>query len=204
MDKISSRILVGQRIRSVREDAGLTRDQLSQKVGISLSTLNRMESGSAPVEIADFINIYEVCGANAKHDFFMLSNPEIMENMQTIVSGKKLPDNKVGYQDAWSKAFSALTELAKTCTLDELLTLNYIVSGEYGGDRYAVLQLFLAYSQLELEKRDMCCGIAINAYEDADAKGTLKNHEVKPNIPYVKRARERAKRAHREQKDNYV
>ena len=204
MDKISSRILMGQRIRSVREAAGLTRDHLAQKIGISLSTLNRMESGSAPVEIADFINIYEICGANAKHDFFMLSNPDIMEKMQITVSKINLPDSKAGYQDAWNNAFNAFTEIGKTCSLEELLTLVYIVSGEYGGDRYAVLQLFLAYSQLELEKRDMCCGIAINAYEDAEAKGTLKKYKLKPNIPYIKRARERGKNAHREGKETYI
>lgn len=204
LKKIDSRIILGQKIRERRESSGKSRDEVAVEVGISRSTLERMENGTAPVEISDFINIYDCCSANPKHDFFMITNPEILDNMSDMSKGLSLPDQQPGYAKLWEDAYQILIEIAKSCSLDELVTINYLLSGEYGGDRYAVLQKFLADVQCPPGNRDLTCGIIMNNYEDAVSMGTLPDHALPVNTAYVKRARERGKKAHREGKRTYL
>lgn len=200
----TTRMLMGQRIRLVREKAGLSRRYLSQKLEISINTLERMENGLAPVEICDYINIYNICKGNPYHDFFMFLNPEFAERVDEILQGIKIPDADPDYHIKWTYAYDITCKMANTCTLDELVTINYILSCDYGGDRYAVLQTLSAYVQNPLSDRDSDCGLIVDHYENAKAKGNLPENGLPVNIKYIMRARERAKKAHREGEDKYI
>jgi transcriptional regulator with XRE-family HTH domain len=51
------------RIRSARDDAGLTREQMAPQVGVTLRTLSRWESGETPgISFASLSRIAEVTG----------------------------------------------------------------------------------------------------------------------------------------------
>lgn len=205
MDKILSREFLGRKIESIRKKANLTRGDLSKLIKVPYSTLDRMEHGTAPVEFSDFINIYRACGANVQHDISELTNPEIIDNFDRIVSGDmSLPSDKPGYDEKWESAYNTHIELSKSMTYDELTITNRIIECMYSGDRYAILNTFLAYLELGIEIRDMDCGLIADQWQEANMKGKLSPDALPVNIQYILRARDRAKKAHRNGEKKYI
>lgn len=58
------------RIRAVRNYAELTQNELAEKLGVSLATMKRIESGTRPISTDELMAVGEACGAPAQ---FMLN-----------------------------------------------------------------------------------------------------------------------------------
>lgn len=77
-EKTSKQILeiVGQRIRTFRVRLGLSQEELATACGLSLSTIQRFESGKANVSLTNFIEILRRTGQIEHIDNLLPDQPE--------------------------------------------------------------------------------------------------------------------------------
>lgn len=199
-----ARALMGAKLREVRERAGKSRAEVVKEVGIGRSTLERMEAGTSPVEISDFMNIYDVCNANPFRDFYMITNSSSLEKLPKLLQSLNLPSEGPEYEKAWKETYKLMKDTAKSCNLMELMIINYLLSNEYGGDRYAFLNKCAADAQCPAGSRSVTCSVIANNYEDALSMGLLPENRLPVDLDAIKEANERGKMAHREGKQTYL
>lgn len=90
IDKIFGKILRDFRIKS-----GLTQEQLSEKLGISLKYISRIENGNNGIKtqtLIKYMNILEITPNVLYKDF--LTTPRVKENIELAEKLNSLPDEK--------------------------------------------------------------------------------------------------------------
>lgn len=102
IDKIFGKIL-----REFRDKAGLTQEQLSEKLGISLKYISRIENGNNGIKTQTLIKYMNILGItpNTIYKEF-LTHPKISENIQLTEKINSLSDEK-------KKFISSIVDLLK-------------------------------------------------------------------------------------------
>ncbi len=99
-------------LRAVREQAGLTGEELSRRLGWSPSTVSRMENGRRPSTTTDVIQYAVMCGASqsevqpiveftrmAEHeDGYYLSDKRIGESLQSLIFHETSAKHSIIYE----------------------------------------------------------------------------------------------------------
>ena len=80
---------IGENVKNYRIKAGLKQQDLSDKVGITATTLSRIESGNGSIKLDTLIKIGNVLGVSTERllfgeDAFVL-NSEVMEKVLKII-----------------------------------------------------------------------------------------------------------------------
>lgn len=93
IDKIFGKIL-----REFRDKAGLTQEQLSERLGISLKYISRIENGNNGIKTQTLIKYMNILGItpNIIYKEF-LTNPEIKENIELAERIDSLSDEKKNF-----------------------------------------------------------------------------------------------------------
>lgn len=102
IDKIFGKIL-----REFRDKAGLTQEQLSEKLGISLKYISRIENGNNGIKTQTLIKYMNILGItpNTIYKKF-LTHPQISENIELSEKVNSLSDEK-------KKFISSIVDLLK-------------------------------------------------------------------------------------------
>lgn len=102
IDKIFGKIL-----REFRDKAGLTQEQLSEKLGISLKYISRIENGNNGIKTQTLIKYMNILGItpNTIYKEF-LTHPQISENIELSEKVNSLSDEK-------KKFISSIVDLLK-------------------------------------------------------------------------------------------
>lgn len=61
-----SRVSIGLAVRSVREAASMTLDELASAAGMTASSLSRTENGLRAIEFAEVVSLAEVAGVSVE------------------------------------------------------------------------------------------------------------------------------------------
>jgi hypothetical protein len=93
IDKIFGKIL-----RDFRLKANLTQEQLSEKLGISLKYISRIENGNSGIKTQTLIKYMNILGItpNTIYNKF-LTNPEIKKNIELAEKINSLSDEKKSF-----------------------------------------------------------------------------------------------------------
>ncbi len=83
---LKDQVLIGSRIRTIREERGMTQAELSEKAGISLPHVSDIELGKVEMRISTFRRVIEVLQVSA--DSILLPD---------------LPQTKIHFQDEFAE-----------------------------------------------------------------------------------------------------
>lgn len=78
--------LVGQRIRELRKDRGLTQADLATRVGIQQSDLCRMETGEYKVSLESLFKILKIFEMNIAEFFHLTTTTDVTQAEHEILS----------------------------------------------------------------------------------------------------------------------
>ena len=84
----------GQTIKKFRVNAGLTQEQLSEKLGISLKYISRLENGYSGIKTQTLIRCMNILGIEPNILFSkFITNEDIKDNIQLSVDISTLPED---------------------------------------------------------------------------------------------------------------
>ena len=84
----------GQTIKKFRVNAGLTQEQLSEKLGISLKYISRLENGYSGIKIQTLIRCMNILGIEPNILFSkFITNKDIKDNIQFSVDIASLSED---------------------------------------------------------------------------------------------------------------
>ena len=84
----------GQTIKKFRVNAGLTQEQLSEKLGISLKYISRLENGYSGIKTQTLIRCMNILGIEPNILFSkFITNKDIKDNIQLSVDIATLPED---------------------------------------------------------------------------------------------------------------
>lgn len=129
---------VAQFIKSLRHDAGMTREQLISKADFSVTSLRRWESGESTPSIAQLMEIIDITGQNLDHALLKFRHPDLYE------SAADASDEEI------NKLFD---EYVSTMSIRDKRHILFAVSSRHGGDRHALMELVSAYLQSPMAAR---------------------------------------------------
>lgn len=90
IDKVFGKIL-----KSFRKQAGLTQEDLSEELGISLKYISRIENGNNGVKTQTLIKYMNILGVTPNTLFEQfLTTPQIVENIKLYEKISSLPNEK--------------------------------------------------------------------------------------------------------------
>lgn len=93
IDKVFGKIL-----KSFRKKAGMTQEDLSEELGISLKYISRIENGNNGVKTQTLIKYMNILGVTPNTLFAeFLTTPEIVKNMKLYEKIASLPDEKKNF-----------------------------------------------------------------------------------------------------------
>ncbi len=103
--------LFGNRIKTLRKNAGLTQEQLAELVGLDTQHLCKMENGIHFPKVKNLVSIAKVFQVDIS-DLFVFDNANKLKNRRNeiILNIKKLSDYEL---EVVSKFISALFDLRK-------------------------------------------------------------------------------------------
>ena len=84
--------LIGKRLRNQREVLALTREQFSEKVGISPQFLSALENGSKNMSIETLVNICQKCNVSADYLLLGKDNKDTVDTPIAVLL-RQLPYN---------------------------------------------------------------------------------------------------------------
>lgn len=150
-------IRVGQMLAKARISVHMSQRECAEKIGKSLKTIQNWENGYSTPSIPECLVLFDVLHINPI--------PYILE----VVQGKQLNHSP----KTMNEKRKALKIRIDSLTETELDDLSFLLSGKNGSSVYAMLQLFVAYSQSPLINRQMIATLVENNYRIAKEMGTL-------------------------------
>ena len=87
--------IIGEKIREMRNQAGLTQEQLAEKIGISVKYISRIETGKSGIKTQTLIKYINLLGItpNVFYKSFV-DNSEIMSNIRLSEKIETLSEDK--------------------------------------------------------------------------------------------------------------
>lgn len=84
---------VGRRIAASRREAGLTQEQLADRIGVTFETVSRIERGLVSPSLARIVGFATVIGIEVQDLFVGLPsqkrNQEALESLMSVMRGRK-------------------------------------------------------------------------------------------------------------------
>lgn len=181
----------GEILAKSRTNAGLSRKVLSQKIGISESTIKAWEMGQGSPGLPLMFEWFNAAGCNPFRyllDFFW---PEHFRGL-TYRSN----------DDELRKALNVY--INETASQTEIKRLYFLVFNRFGGEWSGILDLFCAHAHTSINSRCRIAEIIETSYELSLANDTKKAPEIKLNRPLFSKAIRSAKASAMVHKDGYI
>jgi transcriptional regulator with XRE-family HTH domain len=85
------KVKLGERIRALRKEAGLTQEQLAEKAGVSVNFIGNAERGESAASVKTLRKIVKAIGVNLKDLFDFLDEDanEIIDEIITLLKSKR-------------------------------------------------------------------------------------------------------------------
>lgn len=100
------------RIRAARAYAGLTREELAERLGVAISTIDRREAGTHAPKRGELLAIAAICGvppAFMEHGFGEINENEILRRLDRIEAAVGV--DEIDFEPIHDQIRSVITEL---------------------------------------------------------------------------------------------
>ena len=90
MDEIGIAVLVGSNIAKYRRRAGLTQEQLAEKIGVTPAFISRVECGKKSMKISTLVSVAQALQVSVDALVSESTNDGVVANIHKLLSG--VPD----------------------------------------------------------------------------------------------------------------
>lgn len=163
MDKNRAKHKLGVILQQLREQAGLSRDELAKRNKVSPRTIQNWEAGYSTPDLSQFLQFCEV----------LRVNPIRAINLYFFSEFSKA--------STVEDRMDELVTLCKHLSPQAVESLLFILMGDHGSDPFAILQLAVADLQCPMRDRYMVAHQTAANYRFAEVQGLLTcPNDVKP------------------------
>lgn len=180
-----SRIEIVKRFSKIwwksRADVGKSQEFMALGLGISKKTVQNWERGLSAPNLLQSVEWFRLLGLNPTRYYLEFLYPKLFD-VNDLEDENKLDE--------------ILINLIKNASTVEKKELIYLMSGEYGGSWFAILQLITMYCQTSLQSRATVARLTLENYEIEEKTGKLINKDkVTPDLSLLKSAISQCKNA---------
>lgn len=181
----------GKRIKEMRQEAGITLEDMAFEIGISRASVARIETGEYVPDLDEWKRICDVCHRDSMRSLLAVLKPDIYAKLTTCGS--------IG--DTLSALDDYLHHYSTEHTQREIA---YMVLGDHGSDAVAIIELVTAYLHLPLYMRHGIAHMILASYKEANRLDILNCPDnVQPDIVMLDNAIEAGTKASLSGKERY-